>query len=99
MPAELAIPYGSVEYVKAPITADVNLDMTVDLSIVPLGGPYVWQAGTWLGDPGTTRTVRTTSPVEFSTAAYPSRYVAVHARLTDTPEAPVIYCGRITLTA
>lgn len=84
------------EYVKAEITADVSLTMGVDVSI-SRGGAYSWQAGTWLGSAGTTRTVRTTAPVTFTVANFPKNSYTVHVRLTDT-EIPIIEVGRITIS-
>lgn len=86
----------TLEYVKAEITSDVSLTMGVDISI-SRGGVYAWQAGTWLGTAGTTRTVRTAAPVNFTLANFPKNSYTVHVRLTDT-EIPIIEVGNITIS-
>lgn len=96
MTADIKLERDTQEYVKAEVTADVSLTMGVDISI-SRGGVYVWQPGTWLGSAGTTRTVRTTSLVNFTVANFPKGVYTVHVRLNDT-EIPIIEVGRITIS-
>lgn len=97
--ADIRIPRGSIEYVKTPVTADVSLTMTVAISIRANGAAHTWLAAEWTGTAGTTRTARTTTEVTFSTANYPLNTYTVYVKLTDTPEAPIIEAGKITITA
>lgn len=55
---------------------------------------YTWQAAEWDGAASTSsRKIRTTSPVTFSTAGT----YRVYVRLTDSPEAPIVLAGQITV--
>lgn len=88
---EIRIPVGSSEYLKAPITADVELDaQTVQLS---KDGGTSWLAAEWVGDAGTTRTARTSSPVAWTRGTY-----HVYAKLTDSPEVPIVKCGTVIVS-
>ena len=93
------IPRGSVEYLKAIVTADDTLDdgVTVELSLTPIGGTHTWLAGTWVGAEDTTRVARTSSEVTFSTANYPASTYKVFVRLTDNPEAPILDAGIVRI--
>ena len=108
MPRTIVHTRDSVEYVKATVTADVDLDMTVALAITAPGASAVWLPGTWLGtsvetvDPTTgnstfVRSVRTTTEVTFSTANYPLSGYTVRVKLTDSPETPIVNAGSLTI--
>jgi len=85
---DLRLPAGTVEYVNAPVTASVDLDtQAVTISI---DGKTTWLPAGWIGDPGPTRTARTTTPVTW-TAGYHHVYVKV----TDSPEIPIMKAGKI----
>lgn len=90
----IAIPRGSTEYVEASVTADVTLNMGVELALTRGGTGHVWIPATWQGDPGTTRTARTAAPVTFDDD-YPQPSYTLYARLTDTPEEPIIRVGTV----
>jgi hypothetical protein len=94
MNTSTAIPRGSTEYVEATVTIDVTLDMTVELALTRGNNDHTWLPATWEGDPGTTRTARTTVPVTFDDD-YPHTAYTLYARLTDTPEEPIIRAGTI----
>lgn len=88
MTATLMFNLGSIEYVAATVTSDVTLDaqpvtMSVDSGVT-------WLPAEWVGDPGTTRQVRTASPVTFDT---PSGGRHVLVKIVDTPEIPVVFAG------
>lgn len=89
-----AIPRGSTEYVEATVTVDVPLDMTVELALTRGNNDHVWLPATWQGDVGTTRTARTTNPVTFDDD-YPRSAYSLFARLTDTPEEPIVRVGTV----
>jgi len=95
----IQIPRDSVEYITTPVTADIDLDMTVAISIRYGTTAHVWLPAEWVGTLGTTRTARTTSVVTFSAAAYPKASYKVYTRLTDSPEAPIISAGDLKITA
>lgn len=95
----ISIPRDSVEYVTTPVTADVDLDMTVAISIRFGTAAHVWLPAEWVGTLGTTRTARTTSVVTFSAAAYPKSQYKVYVKLTDSPEVPLISAGDLKITA
>lgn len=81
-------PIGTVEYIKATVTCDVVLDtQTVAISI---DGKTTWLPATWLGDPGTTRSLRTTSVHTFDTKLATR---SVYVKITDSPEIPIIKLG------
>jgi hypothetical protein len=89
--SQIRIPAGSIEYLKAPITADVNLDtQPVTLSI---DNKATWLPAQWVGTVGLTRTARTTSAVTWAAGSY-----VVYAKVTDSPEAPIIKCGTVTVS-
>ena len=96
---EITIPRDSVEYVRAPVTADVDLGMGVEISIRYGTAAHVWLPATWVGTLGPSRTARTTTQVTFSAALYPKPAYTVYVRLTDTPEVPIIEAGTIKITA
>lgn len=85
----LTLPQGTVEYVKTPVTSDVTLD--AQIVTISIDGKATWLPAVWTGSPGTQRTARTSSPVTFDTTGY--RHVFV--KVTDTPEIPIMYAGRI----
>ena len=88
---------GTIEYVKARISADVALGtQTVAISLTPKGGAHTWLPAVWEGLAGTSRVARTQNPVSLD-AAYPDRTYLVHVKVTDSPEVPVIYAGAITV--
>jgi hypothetical protein len=86
-------PLGTKEYVKAVITSD----RTLSAQAVELKVNGTWVAATWQGSAGLTRTARTTSVVDFAAAAV--GYQTIYARFTDSPEIPIIDCGKIFVTA
>lgn len=101
----LEIPKGSVEHVTAVVTGEhlnaAGLDISVSATTAEgalvrqlVGGTYTWQAAEWDGAASTSsRKIRTTSPVTFSTAGT----YRVYVRLTDSPEAPIVLAGQITV--
>jgi hypothetical protein len=97
----IEIPRGSVEYLHTPVTSDVTLAdvMVVAIAVGRTGTEtYTWLPATWEGTAGTTRTARTTSAVTLSAASYPLRKYTIYVKLTDTPEAPIIDAGTLTIT-
>lgn len=96
MTTKLTIPRGSVEYVEATVTADLTLDMTIELSL-SRGNTHTWLPATWQGAAGTTRVAQTTSPITFGDD-YPYSSYSLYARLADAPEAPIIYIGPVLIT-
>jgi hypothetical protein len=95
MTKNLSIPRGSVEYIEATVTADVSLTMPVELSL-SRGTTHTWLPATWQGAAGTTRTAQTTAPITLGDD-YPAAAYSLFARLTDTPEQPIIACGMVTI--
>lgn len=98
MAREIEIPRGSAEYVKAVVTADVNLSMTVEMALTKTGAAHTWLPAEWTGSVGLTRTARTTAAQTFSTANYPASSYQVYVRLTDTPELPIVKAGTVKVT-
>jgi hypothetical protein len=88
-------PIGTKEYVKAEVTSDRSLSAQV--VEVKVGVLDAWRPGTWVGSAGLTRTVSTTSVVDF--ASYTKGAYTVFVRFTDTPEIPIIDAGRIFVTS
>lgn len=83
--SDVNYPIGSVEYIKATVTADFQLNaQPVAISI---DEKATWLPATWVGSAGLTRQVRTTSPYTF-TDALGARHVYV--KVTDSPEVPII---------
>lgn len=96
---KMAIPRGSKEYINAVITSDVTLSMAVAIAVTQKNSStHTWLPAGWIGSAGTTRTAQTTDPVEFTAAAYPKTEYRVYAKLTDSPEVPIIDCGALNLT-
>lgn len=79
--------HGTKEYVSVPVTSDVSLT-TQGVSIKFAGQTF---AAGWIGSAGTTRTARTSSPVDFS-AIDPGVY-QVWPLVDDTPEDPLLDAG------
>lgn len=91
----LTFPYGTREYVMASVSADRDLDeQVVEMRI----SPNNWQDADWVGDPGETRVVSTSSPVDFANL---SRSIPhpVYVRFTDAPEIPIIHVGTIRVVS
>ena len=87
----LPIVQESIEYVEAPVTADVSIvGKTVAISIKRPGTTDTWLAADWVGTPTTTGTARTTSAVAFAVATYPPGDYIVRVKVTDTPEIPIM---------
>lgn len=92
----VTIPRGSIEYVKARVTADVTLDDTVGVAIsLSVNGVHNWLTAEWTGTEGTQRVARTSSALTFSTGNYPLGSYSVFVKLTDSPEAPIISAGTL----
>lgn len=88
MTTKISIPTGSIEYLKAQVTADHSLDaQTVQLS---KDGRTTWLAAEWVGDAGLTRTARTTTPVTWTKGVY-----EIYAKVGDSPESPIVKCGTV----
>lgn len=99
MTTAITVPRGSEEYVKARVVADVTLDVTVGVEIsLSTGNPaaHVWLPAVWTGTESTTRIARTSSAVEFD-ETYPDKTYSVYVRLTDSPEAPILRAGTLTI--
>lgn len=91
----LSLPRATAEFLQGAIEASVTLDTEgVELALAR-DDVYTWLPAVWIGNPGTTRTARTTSTVDLST--YPEEQYGLYARVTATPEVPVIYVGRVFL--
>lgn len=89
MTTQIDIPAGSIEFLKASITSDVELNaQTVQISI---DGKATWLPAVWVGTVGTTRTARTSSVVTWSTRGS----FFVFAKIGDNPESPIVKCGRV----
>jgi hypothetical protein len=86
-------PIGTKEYVKAAVTSD----RTLDTQAVEIKVNGSWLPAQWTGTAGLTRTARTTSVVDFAGAT--KGYQTVYLRFTDSPEVPIIDCGKILVTA
>lgn len=83
---------GSIEYLTVTVTADVPLD--AQPVAVSLDRGTTWLPCVWVGDPGTTRKARTTTPVTFDNAGA-FRTPSVLVRVTDNPEVPIIRAGSL----
>lgn len=95
--AKVTIPRGSVEYVTAEVEADVTLDDTVTVEVSVDRGTHSWLAAEWTGTAGTTRSLRTSTPVTFSTGSYPAANYSVFVRVTDNPEVVVLSAGTLSI--
>lgn len=90
----LSIPRGSIEYIESTIPSDVPLTMGVEMSLTRGGSDPVWLPAEWKGDPGTTRTARSSAPITFDDN-YPHAAYTLSVRLSDSPEIPIIRVGTI----
>lgn len=83
---------GSTEYLEVAVTADVTLaSQPVSISF----DRTTWHSAAWTGDPGLTRTARLL--VGSSGCPVPAKSTPVFVRITDNPEAPVIYAGTLAV--
>jgi len=85
---QVEIEAGSIEFLKATVTADITLDntVTVALSLTPTStGAHDWKPASWTGTAGTTREARTDQTLTYAPGTY-----TVYVKLTDTPEVPII---------
>lgn len=82
----------SYEYLTVAVTADATLDEQPVEIAVTQGQPTEddWAAAAWLGDPGTTRQARIDPFTPPGVGMW-----AVHVRVTDFPEIPVLNAGSI----
>lgn len=79
------VPVGSIEFVTLVVEADADLTMGVELSLTPKGGAHDWKPAGWVGAVGKKREARSNVPITHATGTF-----VVHARLTDSPETPII---------
>jgi hypothetical protein len=91
-----SIPFGSVEYLEASVTADVSLTMVVAIAITKGSGTHTWLAAGWTGAADTTRTARTTSA--FDTGTLTRGQYGLYVKLTDSPEVPIIKAGEVSIS-
>lgn len=99
----VTVPAVSKEYLKAPVTASVELDtQTVEVAFLPTAqtapdGTTSWLAAEWAGGPGTTRDWRILigpgTTAELGTGQH-----AVWVRVTDVTETPIRKHDTITIT-
>lgn len=82
---------GTTEYLDIPVTSDVQLTDTVEVSF---DDRATWHPAFWIGSPGTTRTARL---LLGSSVALPQRSTNVYVRFTDTIETPVLNAGVLTI--
>ncbi len=94
------MPSISIEYVRVPVTASVVLDtQVVEMALTASTSagqapavPTTWQAATWVGTAGTTRSARLLiGPLAAGT-------YDVWIKFTDSPEAPARVAGKVTVT-
>lgn len=86
---------GSVDYLEATITANVDLSgMPVALALVVRGQDPTWLTADWVGDPTTTGTARTSAVVTYERGTY-----RVRAKVTNSPAIPIIDCYDLHVVA
>lgn len=89
--SEVEVIQGSREYLYADIRADRTLNtQVVELSISPVNTPMGWITATWVGTPGKFRAAQ----IMLDGTLIPDLYY-VFARITDSPEVPIIAVGRL----
>lgn len=81
---EIAV--GSLEFVKAEVAADVQLDDDVTVWIRLNYGE--WLEAEWVGDVDLSRHCQTVAPVDF--ASWDVGLYDEHVRLGDSPESPIL---------
>lgn len=80
---------GTKEYLDVTVSADIELDGTVEFSF----DRTTWVAAAWQGDEATTRTARYLLDTEdMERSSYP-----VYVRFTDVPEIPILRAGTLFL--
>lgn len=98
MTATIRVQDGSTEYLRVPV-GPASVVLAAQPVAISLDSGTTWLPAQWEGDPGTTRTARTTNPVLFEVAAgevataYP-----VLVRITDTPEVPILGAGWVLVS-
>ena len=88
--SEVKIPVGSVEYLYADVTGDVALEGPVEMGLGVGADEVVWQEAQWVGDVGTSRSARLLLDGSLAVGTY-----YLFARVTDSPEVPVLSCGKV----
>ena len=92
--SELTMYAGTVEYLRATLTADVDLvDQPVEFSF----DRVTWSAGEWDGAVGPTRTARLLVG-GAGVPMPPKGSRSVFVRLTDFPEIPVMRAGTLIVS-
>lgn len=86
---------GSTEYVIADVTGDVVLNTQV-VTIVIDGTEH---PATWMGTQGTSRSCRTTDPIEFADPLWVDDLYEIAVRYVDSPEEPLFSAGYIRVKA
>lgn len=88
---EIEVIQGSREYLYADIRADRTLNtQVIELSISPVNTPMSWTPATWVGQAGKFRAAQ----IMLDGTLVPDLYY-VFARITDSPEVPIIAVGRL----
>lgn len=88
----IEIPLGSVEYLYADLEGDILLDGTVEMALGGAPNDVTWESADWVGDVGMTRSARVLLDGTLAQGTY-----YLWARVTDTPEVPIIKCGKVKI--
>ena len=89
---EVKIPVGSVEYLYADLTGDITLDGTVEMGLGAGADAVTWQTAEWVGTPDFSRSARVLLDGSLGLGTY-----YLFARVTDTPEVPIVSCGKVKI--
>lgn len=92
--SEVKVVAGSVEYLYADIRADHNIGtQAVAMSVSTSEAPGTFATAEWVGTPGKYAAARVLLDGSLTAGLY-----HVFVKITDTPEIPIIYVGRLRVT-
>lgn len=92
--SEVKVVEGSVEYLYADIRADHSIGtQAVAMSVSATTTPNTFTDAEWVGDPGKYAAARLLLDGSLAAGLY-----HVFVKITDSPEIPIIYAGRLRVT-
>ena len=73
--------------------------MTVFIAVTAVGGTHTWLAAAWVGTAAASRSIVTTTPVNFSAANYPNSEYVVYTKVVSGSQSVIDRAGTLRIAA